>query len=112
MTEISSYISSKNEIGQNALNFIQVHRQAQPFKSPSYLNQTEMWLFQYDMDAFKQVTITDSFCFFQQEINAAAMGLESSAVQLCRKVVRIKQRDLLTNTHQTTYKQHRHKRTE
>jgi hypothetical protein len=70
--EVAPDIPTINEIGENALHFVQVNRHAQPFKCICDVIERDLVLIENVMYTFEEIPIGDSLAFFQKEVSSLA----------------------------------------
>jgi hypothetical protein len=77
MRKVAPDIPPINEIGENALHFVQVNRHAQPLESIRNVIERDLILVKNIMYTFEEIPISDSLAFFQKEVSSLAksMGL-------------------------------------
>ena len=64
MGEVAPDISPINEIGENALHFVQVNRHAQPLERICYVIERDLVLVENVVHSFEEIPIGDSLAFF------------------------------------------------
>jgi hypothetical protein len=72
MRKVAPDIPPINEIGENALHFVQVNRHAQPLESIGNVIERNLVLVENVMYTFEEIAIGDSLAFFQKEVSSLA----------------------------------------
>jgi hypothetical protein len=73
--EVAPDIPPINEIGENALHFVQVNRHAQPLECICYVIERDLVLIENVVHTFEEIPIGDSLAFFQKEVSSLAINV-------------------------------------
>jgi hypothetical protein len=73
--EVAPDIPTINEIGENALHFVQVNRHAQPLECVCNVIERDLVLIENVMYTFEEIPIGDSLAFFQKEVCSLAINV-------------------------------------
>jgi hypothetical protein len=76
MAQVASNITTKDKIGQNTLDFIQINWHAQPFKGFGDMIQRYLMTIEDQVYSLEQVAITNRFAFLQQQV--CSLSVKSS----------------------------------
>lgn len=68
MRQIPADVSPKDQVGQNAFNFIQIHGHLKPFESAGDKPQRYLMLFENFVHAFEEISIANCLALFQQQV--------------------------------------------
>jgi hypothetical protein len=72
--EVAPDIPPINEIRENALDFVQVDRHAQPLECICHVIERDLVLIENVMNTFEEIPIGDSLAFFQKEVRSLAIN--------------------------------------
>jgi hypothetical protein len=73
--EVAPDIPPINEIGENALHFVQVNRHTQPLECACYVIERDLVLIENVMYTFEEIPIGDGLTLFQKEVSSLAINV-------------------------------------